>query len=100
MAEALAESKGYCFDTAEANNFDWTTFKGKRDAYIKRLNGIYERNLKNDNVTYIKGRGNFLSKNEVEVTDESGSKKTYSADKILVATGAFLWHPSILVTLC
>lgn len=87
MAETLAESKDYCFDT-EVKSFDWPKFKTKRDAYIKRLNGIYERNLGNDKVDYIKGRGRFLSKNEVEVTGEDGVKTTYGADKILVATGA------------
>lgn len=88
MAETLAESsKGYCFDT-KVNSFDWHGFKTKRDAYIKRLNGIYERNLGNDKVDYIKGRGRFLSKNEVEVTGEDGTKTTYGADKILIATGA------------
>lgn len=88
MAETLAESsKGYCFDT-KVNSFDWHGFKTKRDAYIKRLNGIYERNLGNDKVDYIKGRGRFLSKNEVEVTGEDGTQTTYGADKILIATGA------------
>lgn len=88
MAETLAESaKGYCFDI-EVKGFDWSKFKTKRDAYIKRLNGIYERNLANDKVDYIKGRGHFLSQNEIEVTGEDGIKTTYGADKILIATGA------------
>lgn len=86
MAETLAESHDYCFDT-EVKGFDWPRFKAKRDAYIKRLNGIYERNLGNDGVDYIRGRGHFLSQNEVEVTDESGAKTVYGADKILIATG-------------
>lgn len=89
MAETLAESKGYCFDT-EVRGFDWPKFKTKRDAYIKRLNGIYERNLGNDKVDYIKGRGHFVSKNEVEVISDDGAKTTYSADKILIATGKLL----------
>ncbi|KAH8155866.1 uncharacterized protein LAJ45_00878 [Morchella importuna] len=88
MAETLAESHDYCFDT-EVKGFDWPRFKAKRDAYIKRLNGIYERNLGNDGVDYIRGRGHFLSQNEVEVTDESGAKTVYGADKILIATGGY-----------
>lgn len=89
MAESLADSKGYCFDV-EVKGFDWPQFKAKRDAYIKRLNGIYERNLGNDKVDYIKGRGHFLSKNEVEVIGEGGEKTTYGAEKILIATGRLL----------
>ena len=67
--------------------FDWSTFKAKRDAYIKRLNGIYERNLNNDKVEYIPGWGKLLSKNEIEVTKEDGSKVVVKAKKILVAVG-------------
>lgn len=92
MAETLAESRDYCFDT-EVRGFDWPKFKTKRDAYIKRLNGIYERNLGNDKVDYIKGRGHFLSNNEIEVTGEDGTKTTYGADKILIATGAYRYFP-------
>lgn len=36
--------------------------KEKRDAYIKRLNGIYVRNLGNSNVEIIEGYGTFVSK--------------------------------------
>jgi len=86
IAETLAEAKGYGFDI-DVKGFDWPTFKTKRDKYIERLNGIYERNLRNDKVDYIAGRGRFVSRNEVEVTDSSGGKTTYGADKILIATG-------------
>jgi glutathione reductase (NADPH) len=96
MAETLAESRDYCFDT-EVRGFDWPRFKTKRDAYIKRLNGIYERNLGNDGVDYIRGRGRFLSQSEVEVTDGSGAKTVYGADKILIATGM---HTALFLSYC
>lgn len=35
----------YGFDI-EYKGFNWNKMKTKRDAYIKRLNGIYEVNLK------------------------------------------------------
>jgi glutathione reductase (NADPH) len=97
MAESLHEAKEYGFDV-EVKGFDWAAFKAKRDAYIKRLNGIYYRNLNNDKVLYIPGRAKFLSKNEVEVDEQTpegeklGSKAVYTADHILVATGG---HPII-----
>jgi len=92
IAETLAEAKGYGFDI-DVKGFDWPTFKAKRDKYIERLNGIYERNLKNDKVDYIAGHGRFVSRNEVEVTDSSGGKTTYGADKILIATGILFFSP-------
>lgn len=71
----------------EEKPFDWTTFKNKRDAYIKRLNGIYERNLTNDKVEYVHGWAKLLSRNEVEITTDDGSKNTVRAKKILIAVG-------------
>ncbi|KAF8248333.1 hypothetical protein K440DRAFT_660867 [Wilcoxina mikolae CBS 423.85] len=94
IAETMEEAKEYGFDV-EVKGFDWKLFTTKRDAYIKRLNGIYLRNLNNDGVTYIPGRARFLSKNEIEVDEYTsegeklGSKSTYTADHILIATGGY-----------
>lgn len=44
MAEALHDAKDYGFDVS-VNGFDWAALKKKRDAYIVRLNGIYDSNL-------------------------------------------------------
>jgi glutathione reductase (NADPH) len=87
LAEAIHDSKAYGFSVQQTAPFDWTTFKNKRDAYIKRLNGIYERNLNNDKVQYIHGWGRLLSKNQIEVTKDDGSKVLVNAKKILVAVG-------------
>lgn len=87
IAETLHEAKAYGFSVQETAPFDWTTFKNKRDAYIKRLNGIYERNLKNDKVEYLHGWGRLLSKNQVEVTLDDGNKVLVNAKKILIAVG-------------
>ncbi|KAL8685023.1 MAG: hypothetical protein Q9218_008016, partial [Villophora microphyllina] len=92
IAETLHESKSYGFNIKETAPFDFKTFKHKRDEYVRRLNDIYARNLKNDKVEYIHGRASLLSKNEVEVRLENGSKETIRAKKILLATGG---HPNI-----
>ena len=65
----------------------------KRDAYVKRLNGIYEKNLANDKVEYIHGRAHLTGRNEAEVVLDDGSKTTVRAKKILLAVGG---HPTIL----
>ena len=75
----------------ETAPFDWSTFKTKRDAYVKRLNGIYEKNLNNDKVEYIHGRASFTGKNSVTVKLDDGSETSIKAKKILIAVGG---HPT------
>lgn len=87
IAETIHQSKAYGFSVEETKPFDFTTFKHKRDAFIKRLNGIYERNLANDKVEYVHGWAKLLNKNEVEITTDDGTKSTVKAKKILIATG-------------
>ncbi|RDW60813.1 glutathione reductase [Coleophoma cylindrospora] len=92
IAEAIHEAKAYGFSVEQTAPFDWPSFKTKRDAYIKRLNGIYEKNLGNDKVEYIHGRASLTGKNEAEITLDDGSKQTVRAKKILIAVGG---HPTV-----
>lgn len=105
MASHIREARDYGFTNVDpelADSFDWTSFKHKRDAYIKRLNGIYERNLTKEGVQYVYGTASFKDAHTVEVTmtgvgeGESsgpvGEKRLYTADHILIATGG---HPNI-----
>jgi glutathione reductase (NADPH) len=92
IAETIHEAKAYGFSVETTKPFDWTYFKNKRDAYIKRLNGIYEKNLDNDKVEYIHGRAHLTGKNEAEVVLDDGSKTIIRAKKILLAVGG---HPTI-----
>ncbi|KAI1044797.1 hypothetical protein LB505_008726 [Fusarium chuoi] len=87
LAEAIHDAKAYGFSVEQSAPFDWSTFKTKRDAYIKRLNGIYERNLNNDKVDYLHGWARLVSKNQAEVTLDDNSKVLVNAKKILVAVG-------------
>jgi len=92
IAETIHDSKAYGFSVDQTAPFDWPSFKKKRDAYIKRLNGIYEKNLGNDKVEYIHGRASLTGKNEAEVILDDGTKQTIKAKKILLAVGG---HPTI-----
>lgn len=87
IAETIHDAKAYGFSVQQTAPFDWKTFKTKRDAYIKRLNDIYEKNLGNDKVEYLHGWGRLVSKNQVEVTQDDGSKVLINAKKILLAVG-------------
>ncbi len=61
---------------------DWPLLKRKRDAYVLRLNQIYERNLEAKGVTYVRGAARFLDKSTLDV---QGRRLT--APHIVVATG-------------
>lgn len=82
-------------------DFQWEKIKQKRDAYITRLNGIYERNLEREGVHYAYGYAEFAEGGDVSVTFSAdqelafldnkavkkGEKATFSAGKVLIATG-------------
>ncbi|XP_072191371.1 glutathione reductase, mitochondrial [Excalfactoria chinensis] len=69
--------------------FNWRTIKEKRDAYVRRLNEIYENNVTKAHIDIIRGYGKFTS--DPEPTIEVNGKK-YTAPHILIATGG---RPSV-----
>ncbi|KAM3162951.1 Glutathione reductase [Lachancea thermotolerans] len=73
--------------TREKLTFNWPQFKEKRDAYIQRLNGIYERNLAKEGVDFIYGWAKFNKQGQVEVVKHDSTKEVFTADHILIATG-------------
>jgi glutathione reductase (NADPH) len=81
VAMAVADARDYGFDVEPGGN-DWADLKRKRDAYVLRLNGIYERNLEAKGVAYVRGAARFLNANTVEVNG-----KSVSARHIVIATG-------------
>ena len=87
IAETFKDAKAYGFQVGEQPSFDWPYFKKKRDAYVKRLNGIYESNLNKDTIEHFKGRAKFVAKDEVEVALEGGGTQRIKGKHILIATG-------------
>ncbi|KAJ3020918.1 Glutathione reductase [Thoreauomyces humboldtii] len=90
FADAIGELKGYGFDASIRSPFDWKAVKEKRDAYIVRLNGIYERNLEKEKVEKIRGLAKFVSPHTVEVDGVQ-----YEGKHVLIATGSYAWIPEI-----
>ncbi|MFT6625228.1 MAG: glutathione reductase (NADPH) [Cycloclasticus sp.] len=86
IAETLHSSKNYGFDVS-LKRFDWSTLKQNRDAYIKRLNGIYASNLTKNTVHQVEGTATFIDEHTIQVGDER-----FTADRFLIATGG---KPSI-----
>lgn len=81
-AEALANAPLFGFTKPQSSAFDWAKFKAERDAYILRLNGIYEKNLEKSGVTLLRGEAKFVDNQTVEVAG-----KHYQAKHIVIAVG-------------
>lgn len=87
-------SAGYHFQGVPEPKFCWETFKPQRDAYIRRLNNIYENNLEKEKVEHHAGFARLTSPSSVEVTPTDGQKYTLQADHITIATGGRPTIPS------
>lgn len=85
----LLDAESYGFDVS-IDSFDFGKLVANRQAYIKRLNGLYESGLESNGVTYVKGYGKFVAEDVVEVNDQQ-----YTAPHILIATGGQASYPNI-----
>lgn len=97
IAEKAKHAASYQFKGTGVGlpEFDWSSFKPKRDAYIRRLNSIYEKNLVNDHVDQHDGTARFVDKNTVEVTSlHDGTKYQLTAPHITIAVGGEPTVPS------
>lgn len=87
------DAEGFGWDKASPA-FEWKTLKANKDTEIDRLEGLYGKNLDNHHVDIIKARGKLLDRHTIELTGENGTR-TVTADKILIATGAWPSYPDI-----
>ena len=76
-----AHSADYGFDM-DVKGHDWAALKTARDAYVKRLNAIYEGNLDRKKIDWVAGEGRFVDAHTVLVGDTE-----YKATNIVIATG-------------
>lgn len=89
IAHAIHDAAQYGF-AVDMSVVDWPTLKRKRDAYVERLNGIYETNLAKRNVELIRGTATFVDAHSVDVDG-----RTLSAPHIIIATGGKPRWPDI-----
>ncbi len=83
----IAEGYGW---TVPEPTFDWPRFIEAKDVEIARLSGIYAANLGKAGAELIHGRAVLKDAHTVEIV---GKDRTYTADKILIATGGRPWVP-------
>ena len=94
VAEKIRASSPFGFPSQPPPKFDWAQFKHRRDAYIKKLNAIYDANLVKDNVDHHEGWTRFQDSNTVQVERPDGTKYTLEADQICIAVGGIPTVPT------
>ncbi|HEY1073768.1 glutathione-disulfide reductase [Brevundimonas sp.] len=96
VSHALEIAEGYGWSFADAR-FDWPTFLQAKDVEIARLSGIYAANLGKAGVDLVHGRAVMKDAHTVEILSKDGGKnQTFTAEKILIATGGRPWKPEDL----
>ncbi len=88
-ANQIKYAADYGFEVPSKDH-NWLEFKTQRDAYINRLNNIYETNLSNRGIEYIVGEAKFIDANNVKVND-----KILESERIVIATGGQPAMPDI-----
>jgi glutathione reductase (NADPH) len=81
LAEGLHDAPGYGFELTRGAH-DWALLKEKRDAYVLRLNGIYEGNLARRGIALVRARAHFVEPGIVSAAGEA-----LAAPHIVIATG-------------
>ncbi|HUO67611.1 MAG TPA: glutathione-disulfide reductase [Gammaproteobacteria bacterium] len=90
LAGGIERARDYGFDV-RADGHDWAHLKSGRDAYVRRLNGIYQRNLDRKAITTIRAAGRFSGPRAL--VDANGD--AYAAEHVVIATGGYPVVPSL-----
>ncbi len=89
FAEDFEEAKGFGWTVGE-RTFDWARLIANKNDEISRLNGVYDRLLKNAGVDLFDGHAVLEDAHTVSVDG-----KSYTTEKVLVATGGWPFVPDI-----
>jgi glutathione reductase (NADPH) len=90
LKAALEHAPYYGFDVS-AGGHDFAKLKRGRDAYVARLNGIYERNLSKKGIVTVRAAAAFQSATEIVTT----AGERFAAPHIVVATGGAPMLPAL-----
>ena len=92
VPEQVDYAKGFGWDV-QLGQFDWHKFKGKQDAELTRLSGIYGSNLTRAGAEVIAAHAGFKDAHTLVLTASDGSAREVTAKVILVATGGWPFLP-------
>lgn len=90
LERAFSLAPHYGFDIT-VQGHDFAKLKAARDAYVERLNGIYQRNLDRKAIEIVRRAGRFAGAHEI--IDDAGER--YQAPHIVIATGGYPHVPEI-----
>lgn len=89
LCESLSDAAGYGL-SVQQQGFSWSQLKAARDAYVARLNGIYETNLRRSGVEWVVGRARLAKDGSVLV-----GERALRAPHTLLAVGGQPARPDI-----
>lgn len=89
FAEDFEDARAYGW-TPGAAEFDWSTLIAAKNKELERLEGVYERILRDNSVEVLTGQGLLVDPHTVEV-----GGRAVTAEKILLATGGWPSMPDI-----
>ncbi len=94
LREAASSIQKYTHQFGDVNNkkpyllFQMADLLNIKDKVVQHEHSEVKRNLIKNEVKTVRGFGRITGPNSVEVSDGFGSKKVYSAGKILISTGS------------
>ena len=86
-SHAFEDSRGFGWDS-HVPAFDWATLRDNKKHEISRLNAVYVDLLSGVDADVFDGRARIVDPHTVEINGQ-----TYSADKLLIATGGWPFVP-------
>ncbi len=95
VLETIRNSRKFGIHISEYS-VEWSkVIKRSRDV-AKRLSKGIEYLFKKNNIHLVNARGKLIGKNQVEATDDEGKKEIFTAQNIIIATGARAkWFPGM-----
>ena len=90
LGHALTDAREYGFDVNAESSHDWAALREKRDAYVRKLNDIYERNLAKRNIRLVRGAARMVGTRAVTIGGE-----VLESGHIVLATGGYPTVPNV-----
>ena len=91
FSDSFSGAAGFGWNVGSQPTFDWPTLIANKTKEISRLQSVYDNLLHNSGVNVVNGRGTIVDAHTVKVAD-----KTYSAERIIVATGGWPFVPDVV----
>ena len=91
FSESFSGAAGFGWQLDAQPTFDWSTLVANKTKEISRLQRVYDNLLQKSGVTVMNGRGSLVDAHTVKVAD-----KTYTAERIIVATGGWPFVPNVV----